>query len=107
MTNSEIKKLYNVVKIVSAKDLVNLSKSYKDNLETIIVIMEKKKGRNSQMPAWFVQWNKNVFSKVLTKLEEHDKLFKQQAQINKKLLKALNVIDTRLDRIVKLNNLKE
>ncbi len=49
MTKSEINKFYNIDKIISAKELAQLSKSYKDNLETIIVMMNRKQKEPSKI----------------------------------------------------------
>lgn len=49
MNKEEIKRNYNIDKIVTAKELVSLSRTYKDNLETIIVMMNKKRKEPSKI----------------------------------------------------------
>ena len=74
-TNTEIKKLYNVVKVVSAKDLPNLVKTYKDNLDSIIAMM-KRKQPNSKPPKYFTDFveKQNDFNnKVLAFIETQTK----------------------------------
>ncbi len=87
MTNTEIKKLYNVVKVVSAQDLPNLVKTYKDNLDLIIVMMKKKKA-NNQPPKYFKDF------------------VKQNNKVLQQILKRLGKTENLLLKVIKLNNLK-
>ncbi|MCQ2747874.1 MAG: hypothetical protein MJ223_01150 [Mycoplasmoidaceae bacterium] len=50
MENKYIKANYNFVKMLTAAELVKLSKTYKDNLEEIVVLMERKKKTPQQPP---------------------------------------------------------
>lgn len=92
MTKSEINKNYNIDKIVTAKELALLSKTYKDNLDTIIVTMKRKAINPSKPPAWFAIWNQEIFSKVLDRLSVIE-----SNQVNDRNL---------LIKVIKLNNLK-
>ena len=93
MDKSEISKLYNVVKIISAKELAQLSKTYKDNKETIIVLMCKKEAK-ARVPKYFTEFAKRQeafnmlilteireikvrLAKIENRLDKHEQLFKQ------------------------------
>lgn len=45
LSTKDIKNLYNIFKIVKAKNLPKLSKTYKDNLYILVVLMKRKNKR--------------------------------------------------------------
>ncbi|MCQ3914444.1 MAG: hypothetical protein MJ201_01315 [Mycoplasmoidaceae bacterium] len=76
MNKSEISKNYNIDKIVTAKELVSLSQTYKDNLDTIIVMMKRKERKPSKIDL-LIQEFRSFKKEVLSRLDKHDELFKQ------------------------------
>lgn len=90
MNKSEITKNYNIDKIVTAKELASLSKTYQDNLDTIIVMMKRKESQ-PKVPKYFtefVEQNNKILQQILdrlTKIEErlgkHESLFKTHGWI--------------------------
>lgn len=76
MNKSEIKNKYNVVKIVSSKELLTLSQTYKDNLDTIIVMMKRKEKEPSKIDL-LIQEFRSFKKEVLSKFDKYDNLFKQ------------------------------
>ncbi|XQP56024.1 MAG: hypothetical protein ACOQNY_01395 [Mycoplasmoidaceae bacterium] len=73
MNKSEISKNYNIDKIVTAKELASLSRTYKDNLQTIIVMM-KRKEKNTQPPQWFVDYMDSFRKEIDQKFKDFAKL---------------------------------
>ncbi|XQP55312.1 MAG: hypothetical protein ACOQNV_00885 [Mycoplasmoidaceae bacterium] len=80
MNKTEIKNNYNVVKIVSSKELLTLSQTYKDNLDTIIVMMKRKEKKPSKIDL-LIQEFRSFKKEVLSRLDKHDELFKQHGWI--------------------------
>lgn len=73
MNKSEISKNYNIEKIVTAKELASLSRTYHDNLDTIIVMM-KRKEKNIQPPQWFVDYMDSFRKEIDQKFKDFAKL---------------------------------
>ena len=74
MNKTEISKNYNIDKIVTAKDLALLSKTYKDNFDTIIVMMKRKTHNPSKPPQWFVDYMDNFRKEIDQKFQDFAKL---------------------------------
>lgn len=90
ISNTSITENYNNGRIVRKHHLAMLLKTYVDNEDKIIIIMDRKKKNPSQPPEWFATWNNEKFEPRIQQIESR-----------------LDKIETRLDNIVKLNNLKE
>ena len=71
----------------------NYTQTYRDNDNTIIVMMKKKPNKPNQPPKWFSTWSEDVFSKVLDEI--------------KGIKNRLTNIETRLDNLVDKNHLVE
>lgn len=100
MNKTDILKNYNIDKIVAAKDLAQLSRSYQDNLETLIVMMKRKQPKDTT-PAWFKQWSEQVYEK------KQPQWFKQWNQeVFSKVLDNQAKDHELLLKVIKLNNLK-
>lgn len=84
MNKTYIAKNYNIDKIVSAKDLAKLSRSYQDNLETLIVMMKRK------------QPKPDVLQQILDKLSDIDTRLTNVEQI---------LTQNKIDGILERNNL--
>lgn len=77
------KNSYNNFKVLTTrKEIIDMLTKFKDNGNQAIVVGTLKE-QDDKMPSWFSYWYKNIY---------------------KKDIEALN---SRLDNIVKLNNLKE
>lgn len=85
MDKTYIKNNYNIGKIVAANELVSLAKTYKDNLDTIIVTMNRKTKNPSKI----------------------DLLIKEFKEFKTEVKTEFQNIKTRLDNIVAKNNLVE
>ena len=81
MNKTDIKNNYNIGKIVTAKELASLAKTYKDNLDTIIVTMNKKTKNPSQIELL---------------IKEFRNFVKKQTKFNKALIKRLDNIVSKI-----------
>ncbi len=115
MNKSELLKFYNIHKILKAKDLAKLSKTYKDNSEVLIVMFKQKPNKPNNPPKWFTTYMDKFEKKIEQKIDQKiDKAINNPdnppkwftTYMNDFRLEISQMVDKKLDSFAKLNNLR-
>lgn len=78
MNKSTILKEYNIIKQLTAKELAVYVKTYKDNNDTIVILMARKPNKPDVL-SQILERLTNIetrLTKIETRLDKHDELFK-------------------------------